>query len=104
MPQLTVQIILENAEFDTFVIILGIIWSMIVGGLYAFAYVLILDYTGKNNMLLKAVAVVSGIWLTVASPTMQLFNLFPEARQEPLPVAAFFCCPYSVCCSSQIFS
>lgn len=91
MPQLTVQLMFEQPDLtNIFVIILGIVWSMIIGGVYTFIYLIVLDFTGWNNLLLKSIAVITGLWLLGAGTIMKLFNILPEARAEPLAVAAFF--------------
>lgn len=90
MPQLTVQLLIEEVEFTVFVVVLGVIWSMIVGGIYAFLYIIMLDYTGWSHLLLKAVAVITGVWLVAAGPAMHLLEILQEARENPISVGAFF--------------
>ncbi|EEG76278.1 hypothetical protein [Dethiobacter alkaliphilus] len=90
MPQLTLEIFLNIGAYTTLQIILGFVWSLVVGGTYAFIYILILDWTGWKNAWLKALIVVSGLWVFMAGFIMKLLNLAEATRNEPLSIAAFY--------------
>lgn len=91
MPQVTLEIFLnEEATQFLFIRILGIIWSTVIGGVYALAYLVALDLTGWNNLWLKALIAVNGTWLLGAGVMIKLMNIIPYTRNEPLSIAVFY--------------
>lgn len=90
MPQLTVEIFLNIENYDFIHKLLGTVWSTIIGGSYALAYLIALDLSGWNNMWLKAIIVVSGLWLLGAGFMINLIDLGHYVRDEPLSILAFF--------------
>ena len=90
MPQLTLEIFLNIASYTILQRILGFVWSLVIGGIYAFIYLMVLDWTGWRHPLLKAVFVVSGMWLAMAGLVMKLLNLAVETRDNPLAIGAFY--------------
>ncbi|WP_449240384.1 hypothetical protein [Desulfoscipio gibsoniae] len=91
MPQVTMEFFLNNEVAQSLSIkTLGVIWSTIVGGIYALLYVAALDLTGWNNLWLKAIIIVNSIWLLVAGFIMNLLNIADYARNEPLSITAFY--------------
>ena len=63
MPQLSVEFFLNIDNYTLLHKILGFFFSLVVGGTYALVYLIILEKTGWNNLWIKAVIVVSGLWL-----------------------------------------
>lgn len=90
MPQITLEIFLNIGTYTILQRLLGFIWSLVVGGTYAFIYIIILDWTGWEHLWLKAMIVVSGTWLFMAGLIMKLLNLSAATRNEPPAIAAFF--------------
>ena len=90
MPQLTVEIFLNVNNYTIIHSLLGLIWSTIVGGIYALAYLIVLDLSGWKHLWIKSIMVISGLWLTGAGPAMKLLGLAQGIRTEPLSLLAFF--------------
>ncbi len=90
MPELTVEIFLNVHDYTVVHIILGLIWSTVVGGIYAIAYLTVLDLTGWKNLWLKSIIVISGLWLVGAGSAMKMMRLAEGIRDEPLSILAFF--------------
>ena len=92
MPETTAEFFL-NIDPDHIHIltrILGFIWSMVVGGLYSLLYIVALDLTGWDYLVIKALIVVSGGWLIGVGLAMKLVSIAQYTRNEPLSIAAFF--------------
>lgn len=75
MPELTVEIFLNIHDYTIVHIILGLIWSTVVGGIYALAYLVALDLTGWKNLWLKSIIVISGLWLVGAGTAIKIMGL-----------------------------
>lgn len=90
MPQITMEIFLDIGSYTILQRILGFSWSLVIGGTYAFIYIIILDWTGWKHLWLKAIIVVSGTWLFMAGSMMKLMNLSEATRNEPISILAFF--------------
>lgn len=90
MPQITLEIFLNIGSYTILQRLLGFIWSLVVGGTYAFIYIILLDWSGWHHLWLKAIIVVNGTWLFMAGLIMKLLNLSAATRNEPLAIAAFF--------------
>jgi len=90
MPQLTVEIFLNVDHYTVVHIVLGIIWSTIVGGVYALSYLIVLDFTGWKNLWIKSIAVICSLWLLGAGAAMKIMRLAEDVRDEPLSILAFF--------------
>ncbi len=90
MNQITLEFFLNPAPYPFYINLLTIVWSTIVGGVYALIYIATLDYTGWNNALLKAFIIVNGMWLFGTGFVMKLLNLTQFVRTEPLSIAAFY--------------
>lgn len=92
MPELVLEFFLniDPNNLDTISLILGFIWSLTVGGVYAFILLIILDMTGRKMLLLKSILVVISLWLMGAGILTRLLNLAKYVRDEPLSIAAFF--------------
>ena len=90
MPQITLEIFLNLGSYTILQRILGFIWSLIIGGTYAFIYVIILDWTGWRSLWLKSIIVVSGTWLFMAGMVMKMMKLSTFTRDEPLAITAFY--------------
>jgi hypothetical protein len=90
MPQLTLEIFLNIGSYTFFQRALGFSWSLVIGGTYAFIYIMILDFTGWRILWLKAVIVVSVTWIFMAGFMMRLLALATETRDNPPAIGAFF--------------
>lgn len=90
MPELTVEIFLNIQHYTIVHIVLGLIWSTVVGGIYALAYLITLDLTGWKNLWLKSIVVISGLWLVGAGVAIKIMGLAEYVRDEPLSILAFF--------------
>lgn len=92
MPETTVEFFLniDPNQIDVLTRTLGFIWSMIVGGVYSLLYLISLDSTGWDYLVVKALIVVSGGWLIGVGLVMKLVSIGQYARGEPLSIAAFF--------------
>lgn len=90
MPQLTLEFFISVEPYTFIKQFLGFIWSLAIGGTYTFIYINILNWTGWNNLLFKAVVVVTGVWVLLAGIIIRLLNLSVETRDNPLAMGAFF--------------
>ncbi len=92
MPGLTLELFLniDPNNFDTVSQILGFVWSLIVGAVYAFIFIILLDITGWNNLLTKSFMLVLNLWLLGAGTLIRLLDLADYVRDEPMSIAAFF--------------
>ncbi len=90
MPELTLNLFLNTGSYSILEIILGVIWSTVIGGTYAFIYLIILDRTGWNNLYLKAVIVINATWLLGAGFAIKLLELADYVRDDPLSITAFY--------------
>lgn len=91
MPQVTLGFFLDDTSTQLFFIrILGIMWSTVIGGVYALAYLVALDLTEWNHLWLKAIIIINGLWLLGAGSMMNLLNITNYTRSEPLSILAFF--------------
>jgi len=90
MPQLSVEFFLNIDDYTVLHKIMGFIWSLVVGGAYAFIYLIILQKTGLNNLWIKAIIVISGLWLLVGGFVIRVAEVGQYVRGEPLSVLAFF--------------
>jgi len=90
MPQITVEIFLDLGAYTILQRFLGFTWSLVIGGTYAFIYIIILDWTGWKYLWTKAIIVVSAMWLFMAGFIMRIMNLSEATRTEPYKIAAFF--------------
>ena len=90
MPELTVEIFLNIHNYTNVHIVLGLIWSTVVGGIYALAYLIALDLTGWKNLWLKSIIVISGLWLVGAGTAIKMMGLAEYVRDEPLSILAFY--------------
>lgn len=92
MPLLTAEFFLTitPGKVDLLTDIMGFIWSLVIGGIYAIIYVIILDLTGWEQMIIKALVVIFGVWIVLAGFFMRLLSLGQYVRDEPLSIAAFF--------------
>ena len=90
MPQLTVNIFMDIQSYSFVKNILGVIWSTVVGGIYALVYVIALDYSGWRHLWLNAIIIVNGGWFVGPGLIARLLNLAPFLRYEPLSVSAFY--------------
>lgn len=90
MPQLSVEFFLAIDNYTLLHKIMGFIWSLVVGGAYAFVYLILLNKTGWNNLWIKAIIVVSGLWLFAGGFAFRVMEVGQYVRGEPLSVLAFF--------------
>lgn len=90
MPQLSVELFLDVDNYTLLHKILGFIFSLVVGGTYAFIYLIILKKTGWNNLWLKAIIVVSGLWLLAGGVVIRVAEVGQYVRGEPMAVLAFY--------------
>lgn len=92
MPETTAEFFIKiNPDHIGFLTrALGFMWSMIVGGFYALLYIISLELTGWDYMVIKALIVVSGGWLIGVGLTMKLLSVAHYTRNEPVSIAAFF--------------
>lgn len=92
MPELTAEIFLrfDPANVPAIVRSLGFIWSMVVGGIYSFLNIMILDWTGWRLIMVKTVIVILGAWLIIAGSIIKLLSLAYYVSDEPWSIAAFF--------------
>lgn len=90
MTQITYEIFLNPATYPFYIKLLTIVWSTIVGGVYALVYIAALDFTGWDYALLKAFIIVNGAWLFGTGFIMKLLNLTQFVRTEPLSLAVFY--------------
>jgi len=90
MPQLSVEFFLEIDNYTLLHKIMGFFWSLVVGGVYAFVYLITLDKTGWNNLWQKAIFVISGLWLLVGGVVIRVAEVGQYVRGEPLSVLAFY--------------
>lgn len=91
MPQVTIEIFLNHEAYQHLIVrIMGVLWSTVIGGIYALLYVVALDLTGWNNLWLKALIIVNGTWLLLAGFTMNILNLNVYTRDEPMSIVAFY--------------
>ena len=90
MPELTVEFFLNVDNYTIIHTILGLIWSTVVGGIYALAYLIVLDWSGWRNLWIKSIMIISGLWLIGAGVGMKIMGLAQETRNEPLSILAFF--------------
>jgi len=90
MPQLSVEFFLNIDDYTVLHKIMGFIWSLAVGGAYAFIYLIILQKTGWNYLLIKAIIAISGIWLLAGGFVIRVAEVGQYVRGEPLSVLAFF--------------
>ncbi|ACB84732.1 hypothetical protein [Natranaerobius thermophilus] len=90
IPFLGIDMFLPAFDENFSDLILTLIWSIVVGIFYAFIYLLTLIYTGWENSLTKALAVIIIIWLIASGPIMLILNILPPTGEELLPIIAFF--------------
>lgn len=90
MPQLSVEFFLTINNYTLLHKIMGFTWSLVVGGTYAFIYLIILEKTGWNNLWIKAIIVISGLWLLGGGFVMRVMEVGQYVRGEPLSVLAFY--------------
>jgi len=89
MPQVAAEIFLNMSSITLTHQILGVIWSTVVGGAYALIYLIALDLTGWNNLWVKSIIVITGLWLG-AGFVMRIMELAQGVRDYPLSILAFF--------------
>lgn len=90
MPQLAVEFFLSIDNYSLPHHLLGFAWSLVVGGIYSFIYLVILEKTGWNNLWVKALIVISGLWLLGGGFVIRVTEVGQYVREEPLAIAAFF--------------
>ena len=92
MPELTTEIFLkfDPANIPTIIRILGFIWSMVVGGIYSFLNIMMLDWTGWRLIMVKTVIVILGAWLIIAGSVIKSLSLAEYVSDEPWSIASFF--------------
>lgn len=92
MPETTAEFFLkiDPGHIGILTRTLGFIWSMVVGGFYSLLYIISLELTGWDYLVIKALIVVSGGWLIGVGLTMKLVSIGQYTRGEPLSIAAFF--------------
>lgn len=91
MPQLTMEFFLDVDQYHTFLgTVMGVTWSLMVGTAYAVVYMMVLHRTGWSHLWLKAIIVITGLWLLGAGFVIRLLNLALYVRNAPLSVFAFF--------------
>lgn len=92
MPELTVEVFLkfDPTHIPIITRILGFIWSIVVGVIYAFLYILALDLTGWRWLTVKAIVSILAIWLILTGIIMKLLSLAEYVRNEPMSIGAFF--------------
>ncbi|MDO9536330.1 MAG: hypothetical protein Q7J85_13640 [Bacillota bacterium] len=90
MPEVTTEIFLNVSSYTLTHQVLGVIWSTVVGSVYAIFYLITLDLTGWNNLWLKSMMVITGLWLMGAGFIMKLLELAQGVRDYPLSILAFF--------------
>ncbi len=90
MPQLTLEIFLNTGAYTVLQRVLGFLWSLVIGGVYTFIYILVLDWTGWRQLWLKAVIVVSATWIFMAGLMMNTLSLATKTRDNPPAIAAFY--------------
>ncbi len=92
MPRLVLEffININPNNLDLISMILGYLWSLIVGGTYAFIYVLLLDITGWKHLMIKSISIIHSLWLLGAGTLTRSLNLAKYVRNEPISIGAFF--------------
>lgn len=92
MPELTAEFFLAitPGKIDPLTDIMGFIWSLVIGGIYAIIYIKILDFTGWEKLIIKSIIVILGVWILIAGLMMKLLSLSQYVRDEPLSILAFF--------------
>jgi hypothetical protein len=90
MPQLSAEFFLDIDNYTLMLQVIGFIWSMVFGAMYAFIYLLVLEKTGWNNLWLKSLFVISVIWLLPGGFVMRLMGIGQFLRGEPLSILAFY--------------
>lgn len=92
MPELTAEFFLAviPGEMDLLTTIMGFIWSLVIGGIYAIIYIKTLDFTGWDKPITKSIIVILGIWILIAGFFMKLLSLSQYVRDEPVSILAFF--------------
>jgi hypothetical protein len=90
MPQVAAEIFLNMSSITLTHQVLGAIWSTVVGAAYALIYLIALDLTGWNNLWVKSIIVITGLWLMGAGFVMRVMELAQGVRDYPLSILAFF--------------
>ena len=92
MPELTAEVYLkfDPAQIPIIIRILGFIWSLVVGIIYSFLYIVALDLTGWRWLTLKAIATILTMWLILTGVIMKSLSLGEYVSNEPLSIGAFF--------------
>lgn len=91
MNQVTLEFFLTPTVTTTVLLkIIGVLWSTIVGGIYALIYLISLDMTGWKNSWLKSIIVINGIWLLGGGIIINMLDITTYTRNEPLSIFAFY--------------
>jgi hypothetical protein len=90
MPQLSVEFFLNIENYTLLLQVIGLVWSIVFGSIYAFIYLLVLEKTGWNNLWLKSIFVISVIWLLPGGFVIRVMQIGQHIRDEPLSVLAFY--------------
>ncbi|KUO63128.1 MAG: hypothetical protein APF84_11425 [Gracilibacter sp. BRH_c7a] len=90
MPLLALELFLNVYPLSTHKIILGILTSFSMGGMYALLYLYTLDLTGWRYLWLKSIIVIVGSWFFFSAGLMSLLDIGQIYRDEPVSIAIFY--------------
>lgn len=91
MPEAVIEIFTRLSHVETPLgIILGNLWSYMVGGLHAVAYLLVLDLTGWRYLWLKSLAVTSMGWIMGVGVLFRWLGLASAHLRDIHSLAFFF--------------
>lgn len=79
MPEVALQVFTKSSEMAILGLIIGNLWSFIVGGIHALLFISVLDYTGWRHLWWKSFAITNGGWLLGTGPVLQLLGIAKEA-------------------------
>lgn len=91
MPEVAAELFLHHPYVHTFLgVIFGNVWSYIVGGLHAFAYVYTLEFTGWRHLLIKSLTITNVGWLLGVGIMFKALNISDQTHKDPLGMVFFY--------------
>jgi hypothetical protein len=91
MPEVAAELFLHKPYLHTFLgIIFGNIWSFVVGGLHAVAFVYTLEFTGWRYLWIKSLTVTSVGWLLGVGLLFRALNIADQVHKDPLGMVFFY--------------